>query len=157
MSPVHRSIAHVMVLLRRPGDGRVLTVRHQAASWHSPGMLSVIGGRLEDGEFLNEGASRELAEEVGIPVPPDYLRFCQLTHFHSADGERVIGAVFMVEDWEGTPYNREPDTHSELVWVDPAAPPPDCHPFTHAVLDRFSAGRSYGNITAPELLGGGAG
>ncbi|MFF3488921.1 hypothetical protein ACFYXC_37525 [Streptomyces sp. NPDC002701] len=25
-------------------------------------MLTVVGGRLEDGEFLDEGAARELAE-----------------------------------------------------------------------------------------------
>ncbi|MER6778031.1 MULTISPECIES: NUDIX domain-containing protein [unclassified Streptomyces] len=154
MSALHRSIGNVMVLLQRPGDGLVLTVRHRSTSWHSPGMLTVVGGRLEDGEFLNEGASRELAEEVGIHVAPDRLRFCQLPHFHAADGERVIGAVFAVPEWEGTPYNREPRTHSELVWVDPAAPPPDCHPFTHAVLAHFAVGQLYGNVTAPELLGG---
>ncbi|WP_406368274.1 NUDIX domain-containing protein [Streptomyces sp. NBC_01546] len=154
MSAVHRSIGNVMVLLQRPGDGWVLTVRHWATSWHSPGMLTVVGGRLENGEFLNEGASRELAEEVGIHAAPDRLRFCQLPHFHAADGERVIGAVFEVPEWEGTPYNREPRTHSELVWVDPAAPPPDCHPFTHAVLTHFAVRQLYGNVTAPELLGG---
>ncbi|MFI9630066.1 hypothetical protein [Streptomyces sp. NPDC052042] len=37
MSAVHRSIGNFMVLLQRPADGRVLTVRHQAKSWHSPG------------------------------------------------------------------------------------------------------------------------
>ncbi|MFJ1954575.1 NUDIX domain-containing protein [Streptomyces microflavus] len=124
MSAVHRSIGNVMVLLQRPADGRILTVRHQAT--HSPGMLTVVGGRLEDGEFLDEGAARELAEEVGIHISPDRLRLCQLLHFHAADGERVIGAAFTVREWEGTPYNRELGRHTELVWVDPA----DCHPFT---------------------------
>ncbi|MEV6730641.1 NUDIX domain-containing protein [Streptomyces sp. NPDC051364] len=157
MSAVHRSIGNVMVLLQRPGDGRVLTVRHRETSWHSPGMLTVVGGRLEEGEFLDEGAARELAEEVGIHLAPDRLRFCQLPHFHAADGERVIGAVFTVREWEGTPYNREPQTHSELVWVDPAAPPPDCHPFTHEVLTRFVTGQLYANVIAPEMRGGEAG
>ncbi|MFD3662836.1 NUDIX domain-containing protein [Streptomyces sp. NPDC058659] len=157
MSAVHRSIGNVMVLLQHPGDGRILTVRHQATSWHSPGMLTVVGGRLEDGEFLDEGAVRELAEEVGIHISPDRLGFCQLLHFHAADGERVIGAAFTVREWEGTPYNREPGTHTELVWVDPAAPPADCHPFTHAVLTHFATGRLYANVIAPELLAGEAG
>ncbi|MCX5232373.1 hypothetical protein ABZY16_01475 [Streptomyces sp. NPDC006553] len=31
MSGIQRSIAHVTVLLRRPGDGRARTVRHPAA------------------------------------------------------------------------------------------------------------------------------
>ncbi|MFD5786811.1 NUDIX domain-containing protein [Streptomyces sp. NPDC127037] len=157
MSAVHRSIGNVMVLLQRPGGGRILTVRHQASSWHSPGMLTAVGGRLEEGEFLDKGAARELAEEVGIHISPDSLRLCQLLHFHAADGERVIGAAFTVREWEGTPYNREPGTHTELVWVDPAAPPPDCHPFTHAVLNHFATGRLYANVIAPALLGGEAG
>ncbi|MET9112275.1 NUDIX domain-containing protein [Streptomyces zhihengii] len=157
MSAAHRSIGNVMVLLQRPADGRVLTVRHRMTSWHSPGMLTIVGGRLEEGEFLDEGAARELDEEVGILISTDRLRLCQLLHFHAADGERVIGAAFTVREWEGVPYNREPGTHTELIWVDPAAPPPDCHPFTHAVLTNFATGRLYANVTAPELAGGEAG
>ncbi|MFD9220020.1 NUDIX hydrolase [Streptomyces sp. NPDC060064] len=77
-----------MVLLQRPGDGHVLTLRHRLTSWHSPGLLTVIGGRLDDGEFLDEGAARELFEEVGVRNAPHQLRFCQLPHFFAADGER---------------------------------------------------------------------
>ncbi|MEV5010606.1 NUDIX domain-containing protein [Streptomyces sp. NPDC055692] len=155
MSDVHRSITHVMVLLQHPSDGRVLTVRHQPHSWHSPGLLTVVGGRLESDEFFNEGAVRELAEETGILIAADRLEFCQLVHLHAADGERVIGVVFLAREWEGEPYNREPDTHSELVWADPASPPADCHPFTHEVLRHFDAGLRYANVVAPEGTGGG--
>ncbi|MER6142502.1 NUDIX domain-containing protein [Streptomyces sparsogenes] len=56
-----------MVLLQHPGDGRVLTVRHQPYSWHSPGLLTVIGDRPESGEFFHEGTARELAEETRNP------------------------------------------------------------------------------------------
>ncbi|MET9956406.1 NUDIX domain-containing protein [Streptomyces sp. NPDC006339] len=152
---VYRSISHVMVLLQHPSDDRVLTVRHQPGSWHSPGLLTVVGGRLEAGEFFDEGAARELAEETGIRVVPDRLELCQLVHLHASDGERVAGVVFLVREWEGEPYNREPDTHTELVWVDPASPPKDCHPFTHEVLRQFTAGHQYANVTAPELTAGG--
>ncbi|MEU1666261.1 NUDIX domain-containing protein [Streptomyces sparsogenes] len=155
MSDAHRSITHVMVLLQRPADGRVLTVRHQHRSWHSPGLLTVVGGRLEAGEFFDEGAARELAEETGILIARERLEFCQLVHLHAADGERVTGVVFPAREWEGEPYNREPNTHSELIWVDPAAPPADCHPFTHEVLRHFVAGRRYANVVAPELACGG--
>ncbi|MFB7591956.1 NUDIX domain-containing protein [Streptomyces sp. NPDC056169] len=144
-----------MVLLQRPGDGRVLTLRHQLSSWHSPDLLTVVGGRLEAGEFFDEGSARELVEETGIRVPPARLEFCQLVHLHAADGERLAGVVFLAREWEGDPYNREPDTHTELVWVDPASPPKGCHPFTHEVLRRFAAGDRYANVTAPELAGGG--
>ncbi|MGW7304074.1 NUDIX domain-containing protein [Streptomyces sp. NPDC054835] len=157
MSDIQRSIAHVMVLLQRPGDGWVLTVRHQPRSWHSPGLLTVIGGRLEANEFFDEAAARELAEEVGIHIVPALLEFCQLTHLHAADGERVVGVVFLARNWEGEPYNREPDTHQGLIWVDPARPPADCHPFTHEILRLFTAGHWYANVTAPERTGGESG
>ncbi|MFQ6144194.1 NUDIX domain-containing protein [Streptomyces seoulensis] len=117
MSAVHRSIGNVMLLLQRPADGRVLTVPRQATSWRSPRMLTVVKGRREDGEFLYEGAARELGEEVGIHISPDHLRFCRLLHIYAADGERVIGAAFTAREWEGVPYNREPGAHTELVWV----------------------------------------
>ncbi|MFJ8364441.1 NUDIX domain-containing protein [Streptomyces sp. NPDC093984] len=155
MSRVHRSISHVMVLLQRPDDGKVLAVRHLPSSWHSPNLLTIIGGRLEQGEFLDEGAARELAEETGIHATQSQLEFCQLVHLHAVDGERVVGVVFLARDWEGEPYNREPGTHSELVWVDPTSPPGDCHPFTHEVLRHFVAGRRYANVVAPELADGG--
>ncbi|GGZ29715.1 NUDIX domain-containing protein [Streptomyces poonensis] len=122
MSDVHRSIAHVIVLLQRPSDGRVLTVRHQPHSWHSPGLLTVGGGKLEACESFDEGAARELAEEVGIRIAPDQLEFCQLAHLHAAEGERVVGAVFLARSWRGEPYNREPGIHTELVWVCPVCP-----------------------------------
>ncbi|MFH9728423.1 hypothetical protein ACH4M4_36565 [Streptomyces sp. NPDC017254] len=45
--------------------------------------------------------------------------------------------------------------HTELVWVDPASPPRDCHPFAHEVLRHFTAGYRYANVPAPELVDGG--
>ncbi|KUO09978.1 NUDIX domain-containing protein [Streptomyces sp. DSM 15324] len=155
MSDVHRSIPHVVALLQHPSDGRVLTVRHQPHSWHSPGLLTVVGGRLEVDEFFDEGAAREFTEETGILIAPDRLEFCRLVHLHAAHGERVTGVVFLTRQWEGEPFNREPGTHSELVWADPADPPGDCHPFTRELLRHFDAGLRYANVVAPELSGGG--
>ncbi|MCM2431039.1 NUDIX domain-containing protein [Streptomyces sp. RKAG337] len=152
MTDVYRSIANVMVLLQR-GDGRVLAVRHGPDSAHSPGLLTVVGGRLEADEFLDVGAARELFEEVGISANP--LQFCQLVHFFTPDGELVIGAAFTTRQWEGEPYNAEPHKHTELVWVEPASPPGDCHPFTREVLLNFAARRPYANIVAPRQGAGG--
>ncbi|MDQ1033192.1 8-oxo-dGTP pyrophosphatase MutT (NUDIX family) [Streptomyces umbrinus] len=65
MSDKHLSPANAIVLLQRD-DGRILAVRHNATSGTCPNQVTVIGGKLEDGEFLDEGAARELSEEVGI-------------------------------------------------------------------------------------------
>jgi hypothetical protein len=39
--------------------------------------------------------------------------------------------------------NREPDKHTELVWADLAALPPDLVAYTRAALDCFADGREY--------------
>ena len=140
------SPSNVMVLLQRD-DGRILTVRHNETSKTSPNQITVVGGKLEDGEFLDEGALRELAEETGVHVAAEELEFCQLVHYLDTDGVRVIGAVFTAQRWQGEPRNAEPRKHDGILWIDPRNPPSDCHPYTRKVLENFSAGRLYSTIT----------
>ncbi|MEV0091352.1 NUDIX domain-containing protein [Streptomyces sp. NPDC050738] len=59
-----------MLLLQRPSDGRILTVRHQPSSSHAPNLITVVGGHLEAGEFAQEAARRELLEETGVTAAP---------------------------------------------------------------------------------------
>jgi hypothetical protein len=54
-----------------------------------------------------------------------------------------IGWFFVPTCWTGTPVNREPDKHTELVWADLAALPPDLVAYTRAALDCFADGREY--------------
>ncbi|MFD9220021.1 hypothetical protein ACFWDI_08345 [Streptomyces sp. NPDC060064] len=58
----------------------------------------------------------------------------------------MIGAVFVLQEWEGEPCNAEPNMHSELVWVDPHDPPADSHNFTQEVLRAFVASDLYVNV-----------
>ncbi|MFE9601478.1 NUDIX domain-containing protein [Streptomyces hokutonensis] len=153
MSDPYLSPSNVMVLVVR-GDGRILAVRHNAASKTSANQVTVVGGKLEAGEFLDEGALRELAEETGIHVAAGDLDFGQLVHYLDADGVRVIGAVFTTYRWQGEPHNAEPHKHDQILWVDPGHPPSDCHPYTRQVLENFRAGRRYGTITVPASGGG---
>ncbi|MEU6349642.1 NUDIX domain-containing protein [Streptomyces sp. NPDC047072] len=152
MSDLYLSPVNVIVVLVRD-DGRVLAVRHNAASTTSPRQVTVVGGKLEAGEFVDEGALRELAEETGVRVAPEDLEFCQLMHYEGPDGVRVIGAVFTAQRWQGEAHNAEPDKHDAIVWIDPGNPPPDCHAYTREVLTSFTAGRRYTTLSVP--AGGG--
>ncbi|MGW1002194.1 NUDIX domain-containing protein [Streptomyces sp. NPDC001118] len=153
MKKGHLSPANVMVLVQR-GDGRILAVRHSSTSETSPNQVTVIGGKLERDEFLDEGALRELHEETGVRVAHDDLEFCQTVHYRGPDGLRVIGVVFTAQRWQGEPRNAEPLKHKSILWIDPGNPPADCHPYTRQVLANFMAGRLYGNITVPASGGG---
>ncbi|MFE0356564.1 NUDIX domain-containing protein [Streptomyces nigra] len=148
MSDQHMSFVNVMVLLQRD-DGRILAVRHADTSKTSPDQITVIGGKLERDEFLDEGALRELVEETGVRVAAPDLEICQTVHYRGPDGVWVIGVVFTAQRWQGEPRNAEPDKHQALLWIDPGNPPADCHPYTREVLANFMAGRLYGNITVP--------
>ncbi|CAM5365983.1 NUDIX domain-containing protein [Streptomyces viridochromogenes] len=146
MNDPYTSPVNVMVLLVRD-DGRVLAVRHNATSKTSPNQVTVVGGKLEAGEFVHQGALRELAEETGVRVASEDLEFCQLVHYEGPDGVRVIGTVFTAQRWQGEAYNAEPGKHDAVLWIDPGSPPPDCHPYTQQVLESYTAGRLYTTLT----------
>ncbi len=149
MSDPYPSPANVMVLVVR-GDGRALAVRHKATSKTGANQVTVVGGKLEAGEFLVEGALREPAEAIGIHVAAGKPEFGRPAHYLDRDGVWVIGAVSVAYRRQGEPRNAEPHKHERILWVDPACPPSDCRPYTWRVLvENFHAGRTYGTITVP--------
>ncbi|TPQ21254.1 NUDIX domain-containing protein [Streptomyces sporangiiformans] len=150
MSDQHLSPANVMVLLQR-GDGRILAVRHNDKSKTSANQVTVIGGKLEEDEFIDEG---ELHEETGVRVAASDLEICQTVHYRGPDGVRVIGAVSTAQRWQGEPCNAEMDKHDAILWIDPCNPPTDCHPYIRKALANFMTGHLYGNITVPASGGG---
>ncbi|MFC5723970.1 NUDIX domain-containing protein [Streptomyces gamaensis] len=134
----YRCVVDLIVLLHRD-DGRVLLLR-RAGDVYASGLLAPVGGHLERGESVVEGALRETREEVGVVVDPGDLEFCHLVHHRGPQGQARLGVVFTAQRWTGEPRNLEPEKCSGLLWVDPACPPVDCVPYTAAVLGRFVAG-----------------
>ncbi|WP_329486689.1 NUDIX hydrolase [Kitasatospora sp. NBC_01246] len=114
-------------------------------SWsaESPRTPEPIRCKRPDGPFL--GYADELAQDRGWHGP--------LLVRRPLARSRAIAA----RHWEGEPYNREPDAHSEPAWVDPAGPPTGCHPFTHEIPHLFTADHRYADAGAPRRSGGGAG
>ncbi len=63
-----RPLAADIVVIR---DGRVLLIKRATEPYK--GMLALPGGRLEDGETLEQCAVREAEEETGLKVRPTSL------------------------------------------------------------------------------------
>jgi 8-oxo-dGTP pyrophosphatase MutT (NUDIX family) len=127
------------MLLER--DGQVLTLRRAPDVAYASSLLCLPSGHVEAGEDVLHTAIRETAEETGIELGLDQVRCAAVVHHRSPGGQARIGWFFVAEPgWAGKPTNREPVKHSELVWVDPAAPPADLVAYTWAGLTAWRAG-----------------
>lgn len=87
------STAPALLLTRRPD-----TLRRHAGQWALP------GGRLDAGETPTEGARRELAEELGLPLGEDAVLGC-LDDYASRSGFVITPVVL----WGGAVPDLRPD------------------------------------------------
>jgi ADP-ribose pyrophosphatase YjhB (NUDIX family) len=90
---------------------------------HAP-YWSIPGGKLELGETFEDGAARELKEELGIDA--DVLKVIAITNnlkTYEAEGAHFISIILVVKNFKGTPKIMEPDRCTEIKWVDPHDPP----------------------------------
>jgi 8-oxo-dGTP diphosphatase len=71
--------------------GEVLLVRHSYVPYYS-----APGGYLEAGEHPTEAASRELLEELSLPISPDALRK-ELEVTHEWEGKRDHVVIYSLE------------------------------------------------------------
>ena len=108
----HRSTG---IVVRRPGDRAVLV--HRRAGWKDvwPGRWDLaFGGVCTVGEEPGASALRELAEEAGIEVDPEALRFLGRDRFED-DAVRVVGFLYEVE--HGGPFAFTDGEVEEVAWV----------------------------------------
>jgi 8-oxo-dGTP diphosphatase len=129
----------VYMLLER--EGRVLMLRRAAGAAYAPLLLCPPSGHVEAGEEVAHAAIRETAEESGIELRRGEVRWVAVVQHRAPGGDMRIGWFFAAAPgWAGEPVNREPAKHSELVWVDPAAPAGDLVAYTWAGLAAWRAG-----------------
>lgn len=101
------------VILRR-GD-KVLFVLRENTSWMN-GFYGLPSGKVDIGESFSVAAVREGAEEVGVEIDSQDLKFTHVMHRH--DESDWVDVYFEVKKWEGEPYNAEPHVHSKIEWLD---------------------------------------
>ena len=136
----YASVVDVHVILRR--GGMVLLLR-RAGNVYASGQLCLPSGHLEQGESIVAAAVRETREETGIALDPQALRLAVSVHQRNPGDHARIGFAFEPGTWSGEPANTEPHKHSELVWADPAALPPDTVGYTATVIAAVQRGVTF--------------
>ncbi|MET8778519.1 NUDIX domain-containing protein [Nocardia sp. NPDC004654] len=88
--------------------GRRINTGYEDGAWHLP------SGHLESDESIVEALVREAAEEIGVVIAPENVRFAHVMHNSSSGGRAAF--FFLVSTWAGIPSNQEPDKCDALAW-----------------------------------------
>ncbi|GAA4837874.1 NUDIX domain-containing protein [Kitasatospora terrestris] len=139
----------VCVIVHDETAGKVACVHYANDPWSTVPAWTVPGGKVEEGERLDEAAARELREEAGLVVPAEELRLVHTIQAKAGwDGEGpFLLSVFATTSWQGELTNTEPDKHLEVLWADADALPTPMFPTSHAALTTYLSGDGRGFST----------
>lgn len=104
-----------VAIIRDPQDRLLLVRKHGTAAFMQP------GGKIEFDEDASGALSRELAEELGIAVKPDQLRYVGSAEALAVNEIGVTVAAEIFELRVAEPLTAQAEI-AEAVWVDPASP-----------------------------------
>lgn len=128
----HTLAAYALVILRKGDD--ILLIKRSQNAWFAPGLYSLVGGRVEQGENFRQTLVREIYEEVGLAINPEDLNFVHAFYRQGAS-EELVALMFECSLWQGEPFNKEPEKHSEILWCPLDNLPMNLIPAHHASLE----------------------
>lgn len=105
---------------------------------YADGQYSVPAGHLDGGETVLAAAAREAEEEVGIRLQASDMTFS--TVMHRMEEEERVDFFVLVHQWQGEPFNAEPDKCDDLLWVDVNQLPNNTVPYVRQALGNHLAG-----------------
>jgi 8-oxo-dGTP diphosphatase len=107
---------------------------------YADGKYSVPAGHLDGGETVMDAAAREAEEEVGVEIEPSDMTFSTVMHRMEGDTEDERVDFFVhVHQWQGEPFNAEPDKCDDLRWVDIHHLPGNMVPYVRRALENHLA------------------
>ena len=96
-----------LVFLYNPKEKRILLAMKKRG--FGEGKWNGVGGKIEEGETVEEAAVREAHEEIGVLIAPERLSHVATIDFAFRDkpefNQRVH--VFFTDHWAGTPLESE--------------------------------------------------
>ena len=96
-----------------------LLIKRSEKEEHAGGLLSLIGGKVENegnsSDILERTLKREIFEEVGIQVLN--LRYVNSSSFVTDSGLHVVDIVFLCDHESGEAYAKSPDEVDGVFWM----------------------------------------
>ena len=77
-------------------EGKVLFCKRNSKGSY-PGMWSIPGGSMEEGESPESTARREFYEEMGVDIDGEKLNFVGLIPRFTRDGKKLKGAMYVYQ------------------------------------------------------------
>lgn len=97
-----------------------LIIKRSEKEEHAPGLLAMVGGKVEtkigENNVLEKTLRREIMEEVGIVVSKT-LHYVESKSFISDKGQTVIDVIFLCRHKSGEPKCISADEVSEIYWM----------------------------------------
>jgi 8-oxo-dGTP diphosphatase len=95
-------------------EGQILVARRFNTGYRD-GEYSVPAGHLDGGETVIAAAAREAQEEIGVRIEAGDIRFSSVMHRN--EGEERVDFFVHVNQWQGEPFNAEPEKCDDLRWA----------------------------------------
>lgn len=134
-----RPRAAVYFLLMK--DEKILLLRRFNTGWND-GNYSLAAGHIDGNEPAEAAMIREAREELGITVELEDLKFAHVSHRYAPDHE-YIDFYFTASQWQGEPYNAEPNKCDEVAWYSLDALPENIIPNVREVIAHYANKQPY--------------
>lgn len=101
-------------------DDKWLIIERSKKEEHAGGLLSLVGGKVEQegniSEILERTVKREIYEEKDVLVKGQ-LKYVHSTSFVADSGENVVDIVFLCEYESGKAIAKGPDEVESVNWM----------------------------------------
>ncbi|MCS7061197.1 MAG: 8-oxo-dGTP diphosphatase [Anaerolineae bacterium] len=108
-------VATLGYVLSPDGLSVLMIHRNSRPDDHHLGKYNGLGGKIEADEDVAAGMIRELREEAGIEAIRLVLRGTVNWPGFGKNGEHWLGFIFMIPEWRGAPFARNPE--GVLEWI----------------------------------------
>lgn len=123
-------------------SGKVLLSRRYQTGFED-GKYSLPAGHTEPGETFTTALIREIQEETGIILAPENVIVSHVMHRHSQYERNYVDVFYTVEQWTGTPENKEPEKCDDLSWFPIDDLPENIIPYVRQAIEHSLSGVFY--------------